>query len=964
MSDLVSSLATTTTTTKNITTIDAALPYLKSYAMGNLVDASSGVQPLSALSKEKIDALYERQQQGGGGDLVKISSLSAQQKAQMQLNVAKERERLYGATETTNNNRLVSASTFSPEVLKQVRLNTEKERRARNTTMQNTNNTLRQKAAFDAHFTSSLSNPLRSVFLGKPFTNLESESGGRPAAIDLLAHLSTNYPHLKPSLKKDAPLATLMQRLTQTKRDFLVLVPPPGGISSFQASNIVLLSGADAPILGDVKDRTLYSYQTAASATDRVELRRLGNETIEVNGRATAKLDRDSQERVYVLSNHRHKHHHQHEDDEEEENERTKQTYAVTWEDLTTLSSDAVRVDEIGLASPQETQTLAAVNKFTAYRAPKLGLLTGAMLGANFNAPRDLKNYMAPTGGDTAAVKGDLFLKLYGMDDLLQRHIQATMISQEYLTPVASYRISSSGAHTIDLDNQLTMRQYPIDQATTPIKKSALINGVAVLSFVHADKEEPQRHLLSALSFRVSAAAENQNLYLSSDESVLLQFKNNMLDSISLNCAQCGNAPCCRLGASAATSGKTDLNNLIALQVTLDKHAFSQLNARELKFDEFADLITPLCAPRILKRAKAAFKTTTTKAIPLTESTEDPMSLDADEKEGTARTERVMFMWGEHKGLMAKNKRSVTFQKQTYHNSEATNEKIDVYTRRGGGGGGGGTGVSFKKLVNAYRQTSKLLSVTLRDPLQGGKEKTFLFKLANTDGVGTTYHHYHADKGGLTFHFELDDQGDVQRLLVEYMLGSAGGGHHGRKASTTTMMKADVALLPTSKSGSGKTDAALVSFLGAEASKLNDLNLNVIGNTYLERRVDEMMRTVVLQQPNRKRALDFFVSLSDCLVAHSQQKTINLAQLNNTLFVTELTNQLRTDLSASLYICPQHADAERCRSVLASVEFEQLDAATTFNALLAAKKSNGDSERAYLSRLNALVGQLVCNLKK
>lgn len=957
MNDIRNSLASMKASVEPTTTvdIDAALPYLKSYVMGNLVDptaATSGVQPLGTLSREKLDSLYDRQQQQG---LVKISSLSAQQRAQMELNVKNEQERLYGVE--NNGSRLIKASTLSAEAREQVRLNTEKERRARNTTMQNTSNTLRQKAAFDAHYMNSLSDPLRSVFLGRPFTNLEAGGGGlhRPP-IDTLGHLSKTYDHLRETLKSGSPIATLLRRLSQAKRDFLVLVPPPqsGGAESLQGSHIVLLSGADAPILGDVKDRTLYAYPTADAG--RVELRRLSDETIEVDGRATAKLDRDSQERVYVLNNHGHghrHHHHHHDEDEEEEYEQTKQkAYVVAWDELTAMSTEAVRIDEIGLASPQKTSTLTAVNKFSAYRAPKLGILTGLMLGANFNASRDLRNYMAATDGETA-VKGDLFLKLFHMDELLQRHLQATMISQEYLTPVASFRISASGAHTIDLDNQLTMRQYPVDQATTPIKKSALINGVCVLSFVRTADKEAGQHLLSALSFRVSGAAENQNLYLSSDESVLLQFKNNLLESISLNCAQCGNAPCCRLGEKTATSAKTDLNNLVALQVTLDKHAFSQLNARELKFDEFADLITPLCAPRILKRAKAALKSTTASVTHLTESSEDPMSLDSDEKEGTARTERLMFMWGEHRGAMAKNKRSVTFQKQTWHNTDTPSAKIDVYTRRGS------DGMSFKKLVNAHKNTSKLLGLMVRDPLQGNKEKTFLFKLNNTDGVGTTYHHYHADKGGLTFHFELDDAGDVQRLLVEYMLatGSGGGGRRAMKGSVDQTG-------PVSKSGSGKSDDGLVQFLGEEAGKLNDLNLNVIGNTYLERRVDEMMRSVVWQQPQRKHALDFFVSLSDCLAGHLRRKAINLTQINNALFVTELTNQLRTDLSASLYVCPQYAESERCRSVLSSAAFEQLDAAATFQALLATKKPNGDSERAFLSRLNALIGQMVCNLKK
>ncbi len=346
----------------------------------------------------------------------------------------------------------------------------------------------------------------------------------------------------------------------------------------------------------------------------------------------------------------------------------------------------------------------------------------------------------ATTLGESAC--GALGLKLFDLHDSFNRHLGNALQPLEYMRAIEAHQIDASQAHQLDL-GALQMREYKLDTTTQPIRKSAFLNHVAVLSFRVGDR-------VHSASFAVKDETYSRDVYMSPSEAVVLRFKDNLLDCVALNPA----SPALASFDCACCDGAC-LNEAFALRFAVDKQLSRVLESREHTFEQFSDLVVPLCAPSFIKRAKAALKGATQSSVVLSVAGQ-PLSLDGDEPEGPEQTKRVMFMVGQNAVMAAKNKHSYTFQRQTYHSRDNARDYIDVYSFEAVNA----KPFSFATLVDK-KGRSKVLVLTVPDPLTQ-KPHTVHFKLSNTKNVASVGS-WQGSKAGLVFHMDAAG-GNLTRL--------------------------------------------------------------------------------------------------------------------------------------------------------------------------------------------------------
>ena len=965
-----SSSATTSTTAnaKNLVSLEQALPQMKSFvhkfeshqAMGALVNRApttatkasplSGLRHASELSPQQLEAVH-RNTQGlmqKRAEFTEISSLSTEKQAQLQARQAKSE--------------LTSFASLGALQKEQAVLNAQKNERLQQVVplMDNSASILRQKGAFDLSFSATITDAnLRTLFEGKPL-ECPTNSQHQAEAQVILTHLKKNHRHFCDLIDVGGLKTYMCDLVHRAGEDYLFLVPTKRYLEALHldtdkvraikiiGSHIALFDRkSSAPVLNDMRNRGLYDYQSALYG-HRIWLRRLDDKTIEVNGSWIAYRDTVGRGHLYIMRDVS--------PGQLVAEEKRVQLYnreALTHEArLIDLDNDPdlnlsyVEVDET--LSARATELMQPVAHIGSYAEPKMSILLSKMLQANYNCRTDMRSYITlatshafsfastgtGTGTNSATQCADLHVKLFDLHDAFNRHLDNTLQPLEYMRPVDACFISGALGQRLELGEALEMHEYKLDAQDRPFRKSDFLNHVAVVSFVRGDDV-----LMS--SFAMTDEQYSKGVYMSASEGVVLRFKDNLLDCIAINPA----SPA--FSAQLHEGDSVGVNQSVSLRLAVDKSLSAQLEAHEHTFEQFSDLVVPLCAPSFVKRAKAALKGAMTHSITLT-PVNFPLSTENDAPVGPEATKSVMVMIGKNAIDAARNKHSHRVQRQTYQSRTRSSDHIDVFTFE--------KPFSFTALVDK-KGRAKVLSLTVPHPLTQ-KQQTFTFKLSNTKNIASQIG-WEGSKAGLTFHFETEN-GNVARLGIEYQKAPSGGSGR-RSAPPPQDMPPQLPPPqnnPTPDAGGG---GDVTAFLVDEAYRLHALSLPV-SHAYLQTRLKSLLSTVNLT--DRTTALRFFTALQEGLNAHPLDAPPLSVDSMVTLRLTELH---RSIMAKHEYVQPTSAAIKQCSGLFESVNFSALNAQKTLDKVLefATKKALSAPDRQlYVSRFACVLQEVLNVLKK
>lgn len=972
---------------KNLSSLEEALPRMQAYVhkfeshqpMGTLVDTGvqtkqqqEGLVHASTLSKQQLEAVHHNAQSllakrtdlvelsklpfekqlelhtRQSGELKSFSSLGASQQEQVKLNSQKSAR--------MDEHRELSEKSGLAVLCHAVKLNSGNDLK-QTPLLDNSASILRQKGAFDLSFAASIQDAqLRTMFEGKPLECTTNKQHQAEAEL-ILAHLHRHHRHYCDLVEVGGLKTYMCDVVHRTGQDYLMLIPTKRyldalGMEANKTRAIKIVGShlalfdrkAAAPVLNNMGDRAAYDYQSALYG-HRIVLRRLDAETIEVNGAWIAHRDSVGGGHLYVmkdvsprqlLAEEKRAARHQHQ-------ALVQEPRLIDLDNDPDLNLDYVTVDEELSARP--TELMQPVSHIGSYREPKMSVLLNKMLQPNYNCVTDMKSYLsfatttngllslaASTATSSAAQCTDLHIKLFDLNDAFNRHLVNALSPLEYMRVVDTRVLAGTQAQQLELGDQLSVHEYKVSAALDqPLRKSDFLNHVAVLSFVRGDE-------VLLTSFAVHDEPYSRDVYMSPSEGVVLRFKDNLLDCVALN-------PASQAFAAQAHEGDSvRVNESVALRLAVDKQLSNQLEAHEHTFEQFADLVVPLCAPSFLKRAKAALKGAVTHSVLLTPNAQ-PLSTDNDEPEGPEATKRLMAMIGKNAVLAAKNKHSYTAQRQTYHSRTRPSDYIDVYTFD--------NTVNKKPLSFAALVDKKgrplVLSLTVPNPITQ-KPQQVTFKLSNTKNIASQSG-WEGSKAGLTFHFETEG-GNVERLAIEYQKASAGGS--GRRAAKLPEP------LP-SQAGGDDVASQVTAFLTDEAYKLHSLSLPV-SNAFLQVRMRALLAGVHLS--DHSPALRFFGALHDSLKSHPVDAPVLGAA---SLLKTALTDTQNSVMSKNQYASPTNDAIQRCTALFEAVNFSQLDASRTLDQVLdyASSKSLGLADRQlYVSRFACILQEVLTVLKK
>ncbi len=979
--------------------------------------------------------------------LVHFSTLSSTQKEEVYKNVATLRE----ASKLTQPNpnpstvaKLVNSNNLTTQQLNQVRLNSNNI-----ASFKNDQSILKSRGLFDLNHASTIQNDVtRNLFLGNPvFMNgkndpsADDEKVAKPdrkkSCKRIINHLNEHHKYYCDAFDSSELKDVLFDLVFKEDKDYIIIIPSKAFIEMNKLSNktkmlkiigshIALFhTKSNAPIMNNMSDSSLYEYQTLVK-NKKIEIRRLDDKTIEINNLWIATLDENTDGHVYVMTNFYlltkiPKNPKIVNVIEDGSNDTTKKTRVLEQVGKTQQSSkqvikaeptlidienendpnlEVVRVEEDlpdrlndkENTQPEEgTKIFMPVASHMMYKNKKMSVLVEKMTLNGYSSGKNMKNYISLnsqsgtnnnslSSSHSASNSESIYLKTYSVDDIYARVQSTSLRETEYPRKISSYAIECKNVNTIDMDENLKMKEYRVDTLTTQIRKSELINHIAVLSFPLSCGER-----CSSVSFNISDQVSSKDIYMSADENIVMKFSNNLLESVSINTVF-EDFPA--YVVSDDDHGK-DLNTLVSLQLSFDKTLFNKIYDKEILFSKFMTTIMPFCAPRIIKRLKSGGKALLTKPIPLVNS--DKFSIPSDfTPRGGSATKRIMFMIGDNKATLLKNKKTLTLNKQTFASGS---EKVDQYTRDRRNK----SDVSFSDLVTK-KGKARLLGITIADPLQSNKMKTFIFKLDNTVGVGRSRNlNYSATKGGLDMHFELNNKGNLYQIFIEYQLrdgprkrGSSvsnnnkavnnnNNNNNNKNVDEDTVTSSDNESTDTEPVMTSSTSSAMptsslkfADLLHDEASLLNKYdNMQTIGNAYMDIRSRKL--AMQLNTKEKENSVKFFQSLLQQITSHIINSKMSLN--TETVFTkTPSTSQNDTMINEK-YLVPNKTYAMQFNSAL-NTHIADATIATSNDMTKAARQLflgllvkssqefNVADQKIYLHRLSGLVDVILCNLKK
>jgi|WetSurMetagenome_2_1015567.scaffolds.fasta_scaffold10391_2 hypothetical protein len=630
--------------------------------------------------------------------------------------------------------------------------------------------------------------------------------------------MKRRYPHFCDAMKNTKEKELLCSLINSMQLNYIIVVPSKDMLARYKDKGmigylvVVLRKNDDIPA-----DRRLYNAMTLMKM--RRNVRRLTKDVILIDNLSRAELDKDSKGHVYVMK------------DEPRVMELTggaekKKVKALPSNQPQIIEKlpknessdlDLIEIPESPVIQRQNEAVdslLVAVHKNTNYATDRrLENLTSKMLSPAYRGASDMASFidnsrsftLASTSAISTATaaantkqKSLLFLKLYSYEGVYKQYQNTHLSQQEKLTLENQYAIEASQNYTLD-KNSIRLTEYELK--SEKIQRSSLVNHLAVLAF---QSENGKNYALT--SFMLSDDSAASSVYMTKNENVFLNFKDNILHSIVLNQASPAFLSCPRCGRHQLDSepdayevdGEMEremeaeeaeelnnpdyfsqpqwivneshplLTNTFAI-ASFDKETCELLYQKDLKFDQFLQIALPVSAPSIFDQIRAG-----TTSLFKTEKFLIPMRQPLDVSnyklyEKKDKTMKLAIGFGASSVQIGKTTKGYRFQKRYWQKKKSQSDYIIQYVRAEDD-----EAFNFKSLASE-KGTPLTVNITL-DDLVTKTSRSVLFKLKNSaplkkDGIDDNDFWYKTEadtKSGITYYFQLTSTWDLTAIFIQF----------------------------------------------------------------------------------------------------------------------------------------------------------------------------------------------------
>lgn len=797
----------------------------------------------------------------------------------------------------------------------------------------------------------------------------------------LMKHLKKAHPVYASLLKQHIHRRILDTLLGSKDRNFIFVIPTEALLAIYQQNGailnlaklatayltILLKEGEDIP-----SDNTPYSCANLLR-DHRVNVRRIDGETIMIDNDMVAKLDPASGGKVYkmvepakvedvtdekpvavvakkeeeeITTESDSSAASTTEESKSEEVSESSETSEATVEDedesvvikeseepKVIASLPAADANALAIVPFVETKIatlkteLSGVFKNSLYNNRKIELLANKMLNTEYNGEKHMASYIDHSQ-DKKALNSNLYLKTFAYDDLYDKYrtTSSAMTGAEHLTPMDSFTIDGSSSLNYALDKSLDMKEYVVNTKEMKIRKGQLINHFVVLTF-----KMPKGGDYANLSFTLPDETKGHtDTYMSANENLLLNFKENLLQSIVINTnandlTRTALAEPSRFSSLVAGKPLSAVHN-ISVMVPMNDEISARLYEKDLNYAQFLSVVMPLSAPSLFQRAKGFFQDKRNdfkknfaghKIMPIYPATEeetDKLVKRIDESMQTsgpkkqlkpgklvhhATTDEVSFGLAKEY-YTPENWEKYLFSRATYRKNKVTNKSyyqyVTVYDHID-------STFDMNEMIDA-KKSKPTLTIKLSDPQNKGKKSPFRFNFADQarrpsfglSEAGGRIRFYRAanEDGSIVFLFEVHatkSNAALQRISVFYL----------RKTNAAPLkMQEDVA-----------------KFIATEAYTYKRLNLAVSSSLLTQR----LNKFVSLSELNRvktdsKEHHAFFVALQK--ETESYMKAANLNILLADAPSTTLTSEKKKIIESSGYSTPLEEETKHFKSLMLS----------------------------------------------
>lgn len=850
------------------------------------------------------------------------------------------------------------------------------------------------------------------LFLGMPLTTaVETSNVACPknklpddgiCGDKMMAHIKKAFPMYAEMIARTGMQDMLSELVHNHDIHYLIIVPNSAILDAFRGQSTQKMMTMLASLMllmhkGEMipASKSMYSCMTPLDGV-RTMVRRKNASTLEIENASEATLDPNSKGRIYRMAE-------QptiedlgdeeeeegeieinidaEEDEEEAEPSTTTTTTTTTttkgkkekprvqleiMETMPTNDSDdlsLIAIDEENMEVPSRELVLTAVHHTYAYKNRNIETLCQKMMSPSYNGKSDMANFV--DYGSNSATKSlgtkkdekkkmdrseeKLYLKIYSFEELYKKYELNTLhpSDTEKLSLSGAYEISTYAPITYNLDKSLSMRES-IMPANLRIKKSELINHVCVLSAKNAQNAEYSVALFSMPNTNIKS-----DVFMSSDESVVMRFQNNVLSSIALN-SDASKFPSIRAAPqleekssvmalrSRRHRGRHGMHSAIVSQLSMgvkfDEASFARLYVKDMKFDAFVGAVLPLSVPSFIKKAEALGRHLFSKVHTLVASEKEMRLSTYETKAKKDEMAEILIGIGGGSRDLANNLHTYFFLRKQWEQRDGGFERIYEYQyidegNRYNDSRGYGR-VDFRKMQGL--RASKTLSITMKNPFTG-KSQNFLFKLRNPLGIEkvTRYETAKSDPIDKNTHaFFVLEKGLLTKFYLSY---PAPNRRYGVQKT----------LGVPRKSGGSRFEKSIATFLSDEANAYARFNTDIANMSYLGQRLSSFAsRSASLSVAyDKAKSLAFFQSLSSEVKGYLDKLASPVTQKKITTSVI-LSPEAQQKMIETSYLIPNESETQRYHTLLTS-GFKTHKPGAALATMLNASSSSTKTEREY-----------------
>lgn len=423
------------------------------------------------------------------------------------------------------------------------------------------------------------------------------------------------------------------------------------------------------------------------------------------------------------------------------------------------------------------TVVLMGVFKGTTFKNRRFETLATKMFNTSYNGAKDMAAYI-DHDPVTQNYANQLFLKTFNCDSLYEKYQKNELPSKpERLTVEANFCINHKQNLTYGLDASLQMKEFVLDTQKIKINRAQLMNRLNVVCF--KSKKENQ---YASVSFTLPEDEHRDltDMYMSADENLLLKFKGNLLQSITIN----------------TNSSNFALNTLIPQKTSfmgdgsnVMKHITTQVSLKNtpssLTYSQFMATVLPLSQTGFFGRIRRRVKAVTEEAF-------GELPIELDRLDSSAPAALAMTIRGYSEILKERNEGvNISIGKGAY---QASKMKKYIFETREARKLTSRIGVLSKEYVIIYKYDTdanrgKFISfndltrdknnifdapnliIELLNPIKKKKELfrfTLALKQPVTSGLEEVYTAKSRDEK-LHFNFLVNGSGNLEEIYIRYI---------------------------------------------------------------------------------------------------------------------------------------------------------------------------------------------------